>query len=1024
MVQPQRPADVHQDELCPPNKRYALMDANKKIDLDNSLYPNESKIIANIIQNHPLRFSVAASLSVPWIYLGIFHLPQDTDNNHERFVAAQKFSEMVPFFLNTHGHYMTAFPEISRRARDKYHNLEDDVMVKNILNSGKHKDDVGMKIPSWMITDEMKLTDHYRMLEPRSDKESPEVEITVELQPVNINEDEEESAEDDYELKRKEKGKHVEESRSTPSPIIIRSPRTHTTLISLNTKKEIMEESLPTMVDDRVMELTKKQVPLYVAEVLIMEREKSQTDVAKMIADAIQQEREILQSEISSQINDAISNHIPSQDDLPIWLALKYKFERLYVATTPCRPSVIRPRDHDNPYDDSHPEGENSAKRHKTSMHGTFVFGESSSGQDFESKPCPSMSGNQEQLDDFDFWTDSYATDDDEIPNEKVSQELVDELSYTVDEAKLRKAVDEIFTPFTKSTPVVQSCQRDPKAHVLSLVNQDLLYLKKGSSGPEKFVMSLHKFPAVIFLKETIKKNPLLTRKMAPMALSDSELNYKKGLASVKEQLVFYIKNEVIFGDKIAVLKRDVSFKHLDISWLKSELEKVKLEKESYQLKIKNFENASKRFFYPPKIDLSNSGLEEFQEPEFEGYGPKTSKSASEDISNEVRKSNDAPLVEKLVSDDKSEKKLRNYQEESFTYKEEMDPMALSDFEIDLSNFSLEEFQKPEFEGYGPKTSKSASEDISNEIEFVKSKQQEKPVRKPVKYAEMYMSQKPRGNQRNWNNKKSQQLGNDFVMHNKACYVCGSFDHLQYTCKQKRQLNGQWEEKPVWNNARRVNHQNSPRITHPNSKRHMVPRKILTRSGPISLNTARQSHFNVVGTNRVNAVKASACWVWRPIKPNSASITLKRYDYVDVRGRSRRNYQEESFTHKEEMAPMALSDSESNLANYKRGLASVEEQLVFYRKNEVIFGDKIVVLKRDVSFKDSDISWLKSELEKVKLEKESYQLKIENFENASKRLVQNIPSSTLYVPPTKNDWETLFQPMFDEYLNPPPCVDP
>ncbi|GJW37453.1 retrovirus-related pol polyprotein from transposon TNT 1-94 [Tanacetum coccineum] len=24
----------------------------------------------------------------------------------------------------------------------------------------------------------------------------------------------------------------------------------------------------------------------------------------------------------------------------------------------------------------------------------------------------------------------------------------------------------------------------------------------------------------------------------------------------------------------------------------------------------------------------------------------------------------------------------------------------------------------------------------------------------------------------------------------------------------------------------------------------------------------------------------------------------------------------------------------------------------------------------------------------------------------------------------KNDWERLFQPMFDEYLNPPPCVDP
>ncbi|GJZ67542.1 retrovirus-related pol polyprotein from transposon TNT 1-94 [Tanacetum coccineum] len=41
----------------------------------------------------------------------------------------------------------------------------------------------------------------------------------------------------------------------------------------------------------------------------------------------------------------------------------------------------------------------------------------------------------------------------------------------------------------------------------------------------------------------------------------------------------------------------------------------------------------------------------------------------------------------------------------------------------------------------------------------------------------------------------------------------------------------------------------------------------------------------------------------------------------------------------------------------------------------------------------------------------------------SSGLVPNIPSSTSYVPPTKNDWEILFQPMFYEYLNPPPSVD-
>ncbi|GJW08245.1 hypothetical protein Tco_1570668 [Tanacetum coccineum] len=50
-----------------------------------------------------------------------------------------------------------------------------------------------------------------------------------------------------------------------------------------------------------------------------------------------------------------------------------------------------------------------------------------------------------------------------------------------------------------KTKPLVQSCQGDLEAPALSLINQDLLYLKKGSSGPEKIVFSLHKFPAIIF---------------------------------------------------------------------------------------------------------------------------------------------------------------------------------------------------------------------------------------------------------------------------------------------------------------------------------------------------------------------------------------------------------------------------------------------------------------------------------------------------------------------------------------------
>ncbi|GKB11156.1 retrovirus-related pol polyprotein from transposon TNT 1-94 [Tanacetum coccineum] len=41
----------------------------------------------------------------------------------------------------------------------------------------------------------------------------------------------------------------------------------------------------------------------------------------------------------------------------------------------------------------------------------------------------------------------------------------------------------------------------------------------------------------------------------------------------------------------------------------------------------------------------------------------------------------------------------------------------------------------------------------------------------------------------------------------------------------------------------------------------------------------------------------------------------------------------------------------------------------------------------------------------------------------SSGLVPNPPSSTPFVPPSRSDWDLLFQPMFDESLSPPPNVD-
>nr|GEW56145.1 hypothetical protein [Tanacetum cinerariifolium] len=126
---------------------------------------------------------------------------------------------------------------------------------------------------------------------------------------------------------------------------------------------------------------------------------------------------------------------------------------------------------------------------------------------------------------------------------------------------------------------------------------------------------------------------------------------YKRGLASVEEQLVFYKKNEVMFCDQVVVLKRDASFRDSEINALKLQIERLKKEKESSQIKIDNFKNASKSLdkligsqiydnsrtclgftsyntvtpppiglFAPTTVNLSNSGLKEFQHPEFEDW--------------------------------------------------------------------------------------------------------------------------------------------------------------------------------------------------------------------------------------------------------------------------------------------------------------------------------------------------------------------------------------------------------------------
>ncbi|GJZ56286.1 hypothetical protein Tco_0611479 [Tanacetum coccineum] len=270
------------------------------------------------------------------------------------------------------------------------------------------------------------------------------------------------------------------------------------------------------------------------------------------------------------------------------------------------------------------------------------------------------------------------------------------------------------------------------------------------------------------------------------------------------------------FSDsEIAVLKRDASFNESDINALKKQVERLKKEKEDNQFKIDNFENASKSLdqlignqisdnnkkglgynvvpppltglFAPPSIDLSNSGLEKFKQPEFEGYGVKVNKGASENVSKEVKKTSDAPIIEDWVSD------------------------CDEDETVVLESLNV---QKP------------------------------KQVDQPRK-----VSQNPRNNSTSWNTPMPKKLGVGFQFTPKACFVCGSFNHLIKECDfhdkrmvQKPVLNnvkkgtGQKEVRPVWTNAMRVNHQ---KIS--NSRRNFSPTTVLTKSGLVPFSIARQS---------------------------------------------------------------------------------------------------------------------------------------------------------------------------------------
>ncbi|GJV71491.1 putative ribonuclease H-like domain-containing protein [Tanacetum coccineum] len=98
----------------------------------------------------------------------------------------------------------------------------------------------------------------------------------------------------------------------------------------------------------------------------------------------------------------------------------------------------------------------------------------------------------------------------------------------------------------------------------------------------------------------------------------------------------------------------------------------------------------------------------------------------------------------------------------------------------------------------------------------------------------------------------TQKLGNGFEFIKKACFVCGSFNHLIKDCdfhdnkmveklvlNNKGRVTCQREIRPVWNNVQMVNHQN--KLTYPHPKMNFVPTLVAEKLGQVPVNAAKQN---------------------------------------------------------------------------------------------------------------------------------------------------------------------------------------
>ncbi|GJZ31072.1 hypothetical protein Tco_0576119 [Tanacetum coccineum] len=342
---------------------------------------------------------------------------------------------------------------------------------------------------------------------------------------------------------------------------------------------------------------------------------------------------------------------------------------------------------------------------------------------------------------------------------------------------------------------------------------------------------------------------------------SDSEVDScsKTCLESVEARLAHYKKNEVVFEESINVLKLEVRLRDNALNEYKMNLEKAEKERDQLKQTLEKFQNSSKslnNILESQVIDKFKTGLgydaATAASPAVESFVNLTDKSGSDKgyhsvppplTGNFIPRKPDLTFMDEIVESENLDVTTVVTPSNDKTVENKGVSNTVESNAVRMNNTSA-----PIIEDWNSDDESEIDYTVRPSTEKIKSV---KTVRETD--APKQNKHHPRGNQRNWNNLMSQRLGSDFKMTNKACYVCGSFEHLHYVCDKKI-------VRPVWNNSRRVNHKNfTNKMTHPHPKRSFVTQAVLTRSGKLStagvaVNTVRP--VNTANTKTVNTVRS------------------------------------------------------------------------------------------------------------------------------------------------------------------------